>query len=27
LQHFWIRTSYFRWNLQHVGARTVHVTW
>jgi L-cystine uptake protein TcyP (sodium:dicarboxylate symporter family) len=27
LQYFWVRTFHFRWNLQHVVARTVHVTW
>jgi hypothetical protein len=27
LQHFWVRTFHFRWNLQHFVARTVHVTW
>ena len=27
LQHFWVRTPHFPWNLQHVAARTVHGTW
>ena len=27
LQHCWVRTFHFWWNLQHFVARTVHVTW